>query len=150
MTAHIGQRTFDNSGAHLILYDGVCGLCNRLNAFVLPRDPHGIFHYAPLQSALADSILRRFGRDPGELNTFYIVADYRSSSPRLLSKSHAALFVAKQIGGIWKIATIFGVLPTRLLDAAYDVIARYRYRIFGRYDSCPIPTSEHKSRFIGL
>jgi predicted DCC family thiol-disulfide oxidoreductase YuxK len=140
----------ENAGQHLILYDGVCGLCNRLNAFVLPRDPEGKFHYAPLQSAFGDSILRQFGRDASVLNTFYVVADYRSPSLRLLSKSQAALFVAKEIRGLWKVATILRVLPRRPLDVIYDLIARHRYRIFGRYDSCPIPTAEHKGRFIGL
>lgn len=138
------------SGKHLILYDGVCGLCNRLNAFVLPRDPQGNFHFAPLQSQMSRTILGKFGRDPEELNTFYIVADYRSESPRLLWKADAALFVAGQIGGIWRLATIFGALPSSLLNVFYDLVARYRYRLFGRYDTCPIPKPEHKTRFIGL
>jgi predicted DCC family thiol-disulfide oxidoreductase YuxK len=138
------------SGRHLILYDGVCGLCNRLNAFVLPRDPQGKFHFAPLQSEVSHEILRRYGRDPGELNTFYIVSDYGSDSSRLLSKTDAALFVARQIGGLWRLATILSVVPASLRNVFYDLIARYRYRIFGRHDSCPIPRAEHKSRFIGL
>jgi predicted DCC family thiol-disulfide oxidoreductase YuxK len=138
------------SGQHLILYDGVCGLCNRLNAFVLPRDPQGKFHFAPLQSEAGASSLRQFGQDPRDLNTFYIVTNYRSGSPHLLSKARAALFVAGQIGGIWRLATIFGVLPDSLLNAVYDVIARYRYRLFGKYDACPLPSAEHKRRFIGL
>lgn len=138
------------SGKHLILYDGVCGLCNRLNAFVLPRDPRGKFHFAPLQSETSRTILRRYGKDPDELNTFYIVSNYRSDSPVLLSKAQAAILVARELGGIWQLATIFGVLPVPLLNVFYDLIARYRYRIFGRYDACPIPSAEHKSRFVGL
>jgi len=138
------------SGKHLILYDGVCGLCNRLNAFVLSRDPQGKFHFAPLQSEMSRTILCRYEQDPAELNTFYIVSDYRSDLPVLLSKAQAALFVAKEIGGVWRLATIFGLLPVSLLNVLYDLIARYRYRIFGRYDTCPIPRDEHKSRFVGL
>ena len=138
------------SGSHLILYDGVCALCNGLNAFVLPRDPQGKFHFAPLQSPMAHSILQQFERDPGDLDTFYIVTDYRSSSPRLLSKSQAGLFLLAQIGGIWKLAGVLKVLPRPLRDAVYDFVARHRYRVFGRYDTCPIPSAEHKNRFIGL
>ena len=91
-----------------------------------------------------------FERDPGDLDTFYIVTDYRSSSPRLLSKSQAGLFVLAQIGGIWKLAGVLKVLPRPLRDAVYDFVARHRYRVFGRYDTCPIPSAEHKNRFIGL
>ena len=140
----------NEGGGHLILYDGVCGLCNRLNAFVLPRDPNGKFHYAPLQSTISNSFLSHFGRDPTELNSFYIVTNYRSDSPQLLSKANAAFFVAKQIGGVWKLAMIFTLFPVSLLNTVYDLIARYRYRLFGRYDACPLPSAEHKGRFIGL
>jgi predicted DCC family thiol-disulfide oxidoreductase YuxK len=137
-------------GRHLILYDGVCGLCNRLTAFVLPRDPTGVFHFAPLQSELSRSILLRYGRNPDVLDTFYVVADYRSSAARLWSKARAALFVGRQIGGIWKLATVIGILPNFMLNAVYDLIARHRYRIFGRYDTCLMPKSEYKTRFVGL
>ena len=146
----MSSQTPQEPGIHLVLYDGVCGLCNRLNSFLLPRDPKGRFHYAPLQGEISRELLRRFGKDPGELNTFYIVRDYLSDSPRLLSKAEAALFVAEQIGGIWRLATIFGILPVSVLNACYDLIARYRYRIFGRYDTCPVPKAEHKHRFVGL
>lgn len=138
------------AGRHLILYDGVCGLCNRMNTFVLARDPAGIFHFAPLQSELSRSLLFRFGRNPDVLDTFFVVADYRSRNPRLLLKAHAALFIARQIGGVWKLATILKVLPDVLLDSGYDLIARNRYRIFGRYDACLLPKPEHRTRFIGL
>src|SRR5262245_22563749 len=120
----------EQPGRHLILYDGVCGLCNRLNAFVLPCDPTGVFDFAPLQSETARSILLRFGRDSSSLDTFYVVEDYRSGAPRLWSKARAGLFVARQIGGLWRLLTIFGVLPDFLLNFVYDLIARHRYRIF--------------------
>lgn|SRR5262245_26130396 len=135
---------------HLILYDGVCGLCNRLNAFVLPRDPVGVFHFAPLQSETGRSILLKFGRDSSALDTFYVVEDYRSGAPRLWFKARAGLFVARQIGGVWRLLAIFGVLPDVLLNVVYDLIARHRYRIFGRYDVCLMPKPEYKARFIDL
>ena len=137
-----------DTGRHLILYDGVCGLCNRFNAFVLPRDPHGLFHFAPIQSEMGRSQLLKFGRNPEVLDTFYVVADYRSGAPRLLTKARAALFVARQLGGVCHLAAILGGLPDPLLNSVYNLIARHRYRIFGRYDTCPMPKAEYKTRFI--
>jgi predicted DCC family thiol-disulfide oxidoreductase YuxK len=134
---------------HLVLYDGVCGLCNRFNTFVLPRDPQGRFHFAPIQSDVGRSTLQRFGRDPEALDTFYVLADYRSS-PQLWSRARAALFVAKEIGGVWRLATIFGALPDSLLNTVYDLVARNRYRIFGRHETCLMPKPEYKDRFVGL
>ena len=74
----------------MVLYDGVCALCNRLNNFVLPRDNRGVFDFASLQSAMGRSALQRFGRNPDDLNTFYLVTNYRSESSALLSK-HSVL-----------------------------------------------------------
>jgi len=133
---------------HLILYDGICGLCNRLNNFVLPRDPEAHFNFAPLQGELSRSILRRFGRDPKTLDTFYVVANYGSTTPRLLSKARAALFVATHVRGISRLAGAFRILPDAILNPVYDLIARYRYRIFGQYAVCPIPKPEYRGRFI--
>jgi len=135
---------------HLILYDVVCGLCNRLNRFVLKRDPTGMFRFASLQSGLGQSLLRDFGRDPGNLDTLYVVVGYGSRSPVLLFRSRAALFVVKTLGGPWRLAAVLGILPGRLLDWVYDLIARHRYSVFGRYESCLVPSPEHKSRFIDV
>ncbi len=136
------------TGRHLILYDGVCGLCNRLNRFVLKRDTTGVYHFASLQSRLGQSLLRGYGRDPDNLETLYVVVDYNSESALLLSKSRAVLFVLKAIGGPWRLAAILGVCPRRLLDWAYDLVARHRYAVFGRYESCLMPSPEYKGRFL--
>jgi len=133
---------------HLLLYDGVCGLCNRLVRFVIRHDPAGVFHFSSLGSDESTAMLRRFGRDPSALDTFYVVAGYRSATPRLFSRARAALFLVGQIGGWWGVLRIFGVLPDFLLNLPYDLVARYRYRIFGRYDVCPVPPPEVAHRFI--
>jgi predicted DCC family thiol-disulfide oxidoreductase YuxK len=150
MSASSWQASIPPAGKHLVLYDGICGLCNRLNNFVLPRDSRGVFDFASLQSAVARSALQRFGRNPEDLNTFYLVTNYRSESPALLSKAGAALFVMKELGAPWRWFGIFGVFPSALLDGVYDLIARYRYRLFGRYESCLMPSAEYKKRFIDL
>ncbi len=134
----------------MVLYDGVCGLCNRLNNFVLPRDTRAVFDFASLQSAVGRSTLARFGRNPEDLNTFYLVTNYRSESPALLSKASAALFVMKKLGDPWRWLGLFGVFPSALLDRAYDLTARYRYWLFGRYESCLMPSAEYRKRFIDL
>ena len=135
-------------GEHLFLYDGVCGLCNRVNRFVLRHDSRGLFDFAPLQSRTGASLLVRHDRRADALDTFYVAAHYRSSAPVLLGKARGALFIASALGWPWKLFGVIGVLPTGLLDAAYDLLARHRYRIFGKYDVCPIPPAEHRRRFI--
>lgn len=135
-------------GEHLILYDGVCGFCNRMNQFVLKRDPHAVFAFASLQGAAARPVLRRWGANPEDLNTFYVVANYRSEAPELLLKATAALFVIARLGVPWRWLGFVRVLPRALLDRLYDLAARNRYRFFGKYGSCRLPSGEHRKRFI--
>src|SRR5919109_2483400 len=111
MPAPAPQASAHARGRHVVLYDGVCGLCNRLNMFLLPRDVEGSFAFASLQSDVARSLLRRFGRTPDDLSTFYVVANHRSDAAELLSKSRAALFLLKTLGGMWSWAALLRVLP---------------------------------------
>jgi predicted DCC family thiol-disulfide oxidoreductase YuxK len=134
--------------AHVVLYDGVCGLCNRVNDFVLKRDPKGLFRFASLQSPFAREALARHEKEPSDLDTVYVVANRGTPEETLLSKSRAALFVLRTLGGVWSIARLLEIVPRALLDRAYDLVARHRYRVFGRYDACPIPRPEHRQRFI--
>ena len=150
MTVASAQAPSSVGGRHLVLYDGVCGLCNRLNQFVLPRDTRGVFDFAPLQSRVGRELLTRFNRNPDDLNTFYVVVDYHGGAPGLLSKARAGLFVMKAIGRPWRWLGVFGVLPSGVLDRGYDLIARNRYRLFGRYESCLMPATEYKQRFIDV
>ena len=147
---YMNEAISQSGGRHLILFDGVCGLCNRFNSFVLPRDVRGVFHFAPIQSELARSTLLHFGRNPDVLDSFHVVVDYRSASPRLRSKAEAALFVARELGGIWRLSTVLQVLPVSLLNGIYDLIARHRYRIFGRYDNCTVPKDDYRNRFVDM
>jgi predicted DCC family thiol-disulfide oxidoreductase YuxK len=134
--------------AHLILYDGVCGLCDRLIRFVLRHDAADGFRFAPLQGPLAIDLLRRYGRDARDLDTVYVVANHGQAGEALLSKGRAILFVLKGLGGVWSWSRIFGVLPTSFIDLVYDGVARHRYRWFGRHESCPLPEARHRAKFI--
>jgi len=133
----------------ILLYDGVCGLCNRLVQFVLRRDPNATFRFAWLQSALAARILARHGADPSDLDTVYVVVNHDLPDEYLLSSSEAVLFVLKQLGGLWRpTASLLQLLPKFLRDAAYNTVARHRYRIFGRSEVCTLPRDQDHSRFL--
>ena len=142
------QPASGSQGRHLVLYDGVCGLCNRLLQFLLRHDHRRVFSFASLQSAVGQAIIARSGGVPEELTSFYVVADYQTATLRTFTKSNAALFVAAELGWPWKAARWLHIVPRALRDHAYDAIARSRYRVFGRYDSCLVPSPEFRSRFI--
>jgi predicted DCC family thiol-disulfide oxidoreductase YuxK len=150
MTGLTLQALVPARGEHLILYDGVCGLCNRLNRFVLFHDAGAVFDFASLQSGVGRSVLQRFGRNTENLTTFYVVVNYRSESPALLSKTQAFSFVLKTLdaGGAW--LWVFRLFPNALLDVGYGLIARNRYLIFGQSGSCPMPSPEFRKRFIDI
>jgi predicted DCC family thiol-disulfide oxidoreductase YuxK len=134
--------------APIILYDGVCGLCNRLNRLVLARDPSGRFRFAALQSALAGEILARHGRDPGDLDTLWVVLAHGRPGERLLAKSDAVLWILHELGGAWRAAGALRIVPRGMRDRGYDLVARTRYRLFGRSDACPLPDPVHRARFL--
>ena len=133
---------------HLILFDGVCGLCNRLTRFVIRHDARRRFRFASLQSALAAEILSRYGRDPRDLDTLYVIRRHGTASESLLSRSEAVLFILGELGGVWRLSRAFRWLPSSLLDVGYRWVARHRYRVFGRYDTCPVPGPRDRDRFL--
>jgi predicted DCC family thiol-disulfide oxidoreductase YuxK len=137
----------------ILLYDGVCGFCNRFVQSVLRRDPDGIFRFASLQSGFAASILARHNISPADLDTVYVVVNRDSHRPPefLLSRSDAVLFVLKQLGAPWRsVAFLLQLLPKFVRDLAYNAVARRRYRIFGKFESCVLPSAQDRSRFLDL
>jgi predicted DCC family thiol-disulfide oxidoreductase YuxK len=135
----------------ILLYDGVCGLCNRLVQFILRRDHNAIFRFASLQSALAHRILTRHGANSTDLDTVYVVVNHELPDESLLSRSDAVLFILHQLGGLSRPTAFFlKLLPRFLRDSAYNAVARRRYRIFGRSDTCILPSAQDRSRFLDL
>ena len=135
----------------ILLYDGVCGLCNRLNQFVLRRDPAGIFRFASLQSALAARTLSRHGADATDLDTVYVLVNPDQPDEYLLARSDAAIFVLKQLGGFWGLLGFVAQFKPRFLrDWGYRIVARNRYRVFGRFETCMLPSSENHDRFLDV
>jgi predicted DCC family thiol-disulfide oxidoreductase YuxK len=137
-----------DSANPVLLYDGVCGLCNRLVQFVLKHDNQAHFRFASLQSNYAAGILKRHGLDPHDLDTLYVVEE---SGERLTSRSDAVIFLLCELGGFWRAVSLaLRMFPKRLRDWGYSIVARHRYRVFGKYESCPLPEDKYQDRFLDL
>jgi predicted DCC family thiol-disulfide oxidoreductase YuxK len=133
----------------ILLYDGVCGLCNRLNQFVLRRDRHDRFRFASLQSPFAAKVLGRHGVSPDPLDTVYVVLDLEQPGEHLLARSDAILYVLGNLGWLWRVAASLGrALPRGLRDRLYDFVARRRYSVFGKLDACPLPRPGQAQKFL--
>jgi predicted DCC family thiol-disulfide oxidoreductase YuxK len=138
-----------SSANPLLLYDGVCGLCNRLVQFVLSHEKNDVFRFAALQSPLTSRLLKRHGASAADLDTFYIATNFDRAEEQLLARSDAVIFVLRELGGGWRIlGAIFRTLPRPLRDSAYNLVARTRYRVFGKFDACPLPDPRHRHRFL--
>ena len=133
----------------ILLYDGVCGLCNWFVQFILRRDREKVFRFTWLQGARAGRILQGHGISSGELDSVYVVMNCDRPEERLLARSDAVMFVLKELGGRWRLAEFFlRLLPRFLRDAAYNAVARQRYRLFGRSEICRVPSDQERSRFL--
>jgi predicted DCC family thiol-disulfide oxidoreductase YuxK len=133
----------------IVLYDGLCGLCDGVVQFLLRHDTKDVFRFAPQQSKFAQKILARHGLDATASETICLIENYGLASERVLTKSAATLRIAMGLGGIWHAARVTVVLPLYLRDAAYDLIARNRYRIFGRRTECRLVTTAEQYKFLG-
>ncbi|MAE87470.1 MAG: hypothetical protein CMB80_32350 [Flammeovirgaceae bacterium] len=129
-------------GQPVILFDGVCNLCNSSVNFVIDRD-RGLYRFASLQSDFAKELLNSSAIDPSSLESIVLV-----EGRRVYHKSEAALRVAGHLKGLWPLFRVFRILPRGFRDFFYDIIAKNRYRWFGKKDSCRIPTPELRDRFL--
>jgi len=127
----------------IIFFDGVCNLCNGAINFIIDRDKKGYFKFAPLQSKIA----KKFVPQSVIENTDSII--YLDSG-QLYSKSTAALKIARHLDGPWKGFYAFIIIPKFIRDYFYDLIAKNRYKWFGKRESCRMPTKEIKNRFLEM
>jgi predicted DCC family thiol-disulfide oxidoreductase YuxK len=134
--------------AVLVLYDGVCAMCNGIVRFLLARDPDDRFRFLALQSELGREVVRARGGDPDEVSTLYVVTAPGRPGEKVLVRGRAGIRAMTSAGGAWRLLDALRVLPTFLLDAGYRLIARHRYRIAGRLDACPVPPTEHRHKFL--
>jgi len=135
----------------IILYDGVCGLCNRMVQFLLIHDKAGRLRFASLQSDFAAQVLGRHGFDAKDLDTVHVVENYDQPGERVLQRSDAILRAGRELGGFWGASSsVAGVVPRALRDLVYRLVATNRYRMFGKYDSCMLPDPNQRSRFLDV
>ena len=135
----------------IILYDGVCGLCNRLVQFLLKHDREGRLRFASLQSDFAAKVLGRHGFDPKDLDTVHVVENYDRPDERVLQRSDAILRAGRELGGFWSASSsIAKVVPRPLRDVVYKLVATNRYRMFGKFDTCMLPDPSQRSRFLDI
>lgn len=132
-----------NTPHPVLIFDGVCGLCNASVDFVIRHDRRGVFRFAPSQSDSGRRLLERFGVDPDDVQSVYLV-----ERGRIKARSTAALLVAWRLGFPWSLASVFLLVPRPLRDLVYNGIARNRYRWFGKKETCRLPTAEERSRFL--
>jgi predicted DCC family thiol-disulfide oxidoreductase YuxK len=128
----------------IILFDGVCNLCNSAVQFVIQNDQKDVFRFVALQSELGQQILKHIGVNPVNIDSIVLyepgVAYY--------CKSSAAIQIARNLGGFWHFGTIFRIIPTGIRNQLYDYIAKNRYKWYGKKESCMIPTPELKIKFL--
>lgn len=127
----------------LILFDGVCNLCNGSVQFVIKHDKESKFLFASLQSDKGQEILKHLGLKTDNFDSFILL-----DKGKIYTKSSGVLKEAAILGGWFKIFTIFYLVPTFIRDLFYSFVAKNRYRFFGKKDACMIPTPELKARFL--
>jgi len=126
----------------VIFFDGICNLCNASVQFVIEHDLKNQFHFTALQGDYAKEILPKFNIDPKQLNTILLLED-----GKLYTKSSAALRIAKKLNGLIPVFSIFLIVPKFIRDWFYDIIAKNRYRWWGKKENCWVPTPELKNKF---
>jgi predicted DCC family thiol-disulfide oxidoreductase YuxK len=127
----------------IIFFDGVCNLCNNSVKFIIKRDNHKRFLYASLQSDAARDILLQFKIKNSNLDSIILL-----ENGKLYQKSTAILKIAKQLNGFWKLNYVFIIIPKFFRDFIYDIIAKNRYKWFGKREVCMLPTGDMKLRFL--
>ena len=134
---------FESRDDSVILFDGTCNLCAAAMRFVVRHDKRMIFRFAPFQSDAAKEICQKHAINPDRLETWLLIR-----RDRLYSRSDAVIIIAREIGGIWGCLALLRCVPRPVRDWAYRVVARNRYRWFGRRDACLTPSDDLRRRFL--
>jgi predicted DCC family thiol-disulfide oxidoreductase YuxK len=135
-------------GSHpgnVILVDGTCVFCNHLVRWILRRDKTGFFRFAHIQGQLGRAALARHGADPNNLDGVYVLVDAGANSERLLVDGQAARVIWPRVS---RLGVVVRFMPLVLLNLFYRLFARVRYRLFGRFNQCSIPTEAERARFL--
>lgn len=131
-------------GKHIILFDGVCNFCNDSVRFVMKRDKKDLYRYASLQSELGQKMTSERGIDTTEVDSTVLIIPNEA----YYIKSDAALQISKHLTGLYPLLNLFSIIPSSIRDFFYDIIARNRYKWFGKKEECQIPTPEERAKFL--
>jgi predicted DCC family thiol-disulfide oxidoreductase YuxK len=130
---------------HIVIFDGVCNICNGAVNFIIKRDPEGLFAFTPMQSDLAKELMEKHQIHNVGVDTFMLIKD-----GQCLKFSSAALEISRDLTGFWHLFYVFKLLPAPIRDFVYKMFARNRYTLFGRQKACMVPTDEVRHRFVGV
>jgi predicted DCC family thiol-disulfide oxidoreductase YuxK len=133
-----------NKSHSIVLFDGVCNLCNGSVKFIIKHDTKDLFRFAALQSNFGKEILQKHQLSQTNLFSLILI-----ENDKIYLRSTAILRIAKRLGGLWPLCYCFIVIPASVRNIFYDYIARNRYKRFGKRDSCMMPTEELKKKFVG-
>ena len=128
---------------HIILFDGICNLCNGVVQFIIKRDKNATYFFTSLQSESGQSILKEHNLPLDSFDSFIYI-----TKGKIYQKSTAALHIARNLDGLWPALYVFIIIPRPVRDFFYKLVADNRYRLSGKRDSCMMPTPELKRRFL--
>ena len=135
----------DLENKKIILFDGVCNLCNNTVRFVIKHDKKDMFRYAALQSEVGQKLTSERNIDLSKVDSIILI----EPGVAYFTKSDAALKIARSFGGVWILLNVFNLIPSSLRNIVYDFIAKNRYRWFGKKEVCMVPAPELKAKFLG-
>ncbi len=128
---------------YVILFDGVCNLCNTFVQFIIRHDKKNKFNFAPLQSNYAIEVIQKYNLNNNQLQSVVFIANQK-----IYTKSNAALQIAKHLGGLWSLFACLNIFPLKFRDAVYNYVAKNRYKWFGKKQNCMVPTPNLKNKFL--
>lgn len=127
----------------VVLFDGVCNFCNSAVNFVIEHDKKNYFRFAPLQSESGQKLIKEHHLDSPDIDSVIVI-----DGGKAFTHSSAALKIIRHLGGIWSVGYAFIIVPKFIRDFFYKLFARYRYRLFGKKDTCMMPTPEIRAKFL--
>lgn len=127
----------------VVLFDGVCNFCNSSVNFIINHDKKNYFRYAAIQLEPGQALMKKFNLDPVNLSSFVLV-----EGEKYYTKTTAVLRVAKNLGFPWNLSYIFIVVPPFIRNISYNIIAKYRYKWFGKREACRVPTPKEREKFL--
>ena len=132
-----------NGNRNIIIFDGVCNFCNSAVNFIINRDPNGVYAFTPMQSEISQELIEKYQEGDFDFDTFLLI-----KNGVCYVRTDAILEIIQDLTGYWFLFGVSRVIPRSIRDYCYSVVARNRYKLFGKRESCMVPTPEVRNRFI--